>query len=347
MRTRLDKLIRERVPIDAWCLNVDLDEFVEVDRFVESSGALRALVLLSEAYGYSYITGHLIDMVAEGGTLNKIRTHPALSVQFPIACNVSRRILRAACNKVVLCKAHHRCSGGAHRVLDRLKHRFPLVLRVNHFKWDRTVIPRLEVRYNSYLRAGYRHAKESRRFLEHVQRLGRVDLRQVDFVGRLNSFGSGSLSRGLFKFIVRHVPWGSTVLELGSGPATAELSLFFRMHSIEHSSAWLNRYNSCYIHAPLTNAWYDVHALKRGISDLTPAAIIVDGPLTDEGYRGFCEHLQLFDVSGFIFFDDIQLAGQKHQFAALIARLAKRRHKIIESQRVQSGIIFPAAGRNE
>jgi hypothetical protein len=44
---------------------------------------------------------------------------------------------------------------------------------------------------------------------------------------------------------------GSTILELGSGWASGELSKHYRVYSVEHDEKWLDAFDTNYIYAPL------------------------------------------------------------------------------------------------
>ncbi|MEA2708102.1 MAG: hypothetical protein QOF78_703 [Phycisphaerales bacterium] len=342
-QARLNALVASCVDPGDWVINADLDEFVECDRFSRTPADLRKLLSAADANGFTFIPGRFVDMVALGGELNHICADVPLWEQFPIACNVSETILGAAPRKIVACKGHHRCEPGAHRVLEQPRNRAPALLRVNHFKWDQTVTARLAQREADYTRAGFPHAIESARFLKHIRAHGRINLRLVEFIGRSNPLNGWSIPAEMLKFMVLHVPAGASVLELGSGRGTQELSWFFRMHSVEHDPKWVGKYASQYIYAPINGGWYDRDAVRAGIKSLQPAAVLVDGPPSRIGREGFARHLDLFDTSGWILFDDVNRPRDRDHFNAVCERLADRRHEVLPGGGKEFGVIYPVA----
>ena len=144
----------------------------------------------------------------------------------------------------------------------------------------------------------------------------------------------GSLSVEAFRWVCEHVPKGGAVLELGSGEATRELiRAGYSVTSIEHDAAWVARYGSRYIHAPLRSGWYDVTKLGA-VKDLEYDLIIVDGPPactenTKHRRLGFLCNLDLFDVSKPMLVDDCQRVGERRLLEALGAYL-KRPYELHE-----------------
>lgn len=101
--------------------------------------------------------------------------------------------------------------------------------------------------------------------------------------------GDWSLGKETFEWIESHIEPGGRILEFGSGRGTERLSRNYSVTSIEHDEAWLNRFDSNYVHAPIVNDWYDVNVLMkaiRGPYDL----IIVDGPPGKIGRSGVIRH---------------------------------------------------------
>jgi len=112
-----------------------------------------------------------------------------------------------------------------------------------------------------------------------------------------------SIPKELFLYIRERLPEG-TILELGSGWASGQLSKFYTLYSIEHDHRWLNRYNTNYIYAPIKNRWYNVDILKRELPEKYDL-ILIDGPPGDIGRGGFYTNLWLFDTNTIIIFDDV------------------------------------------
>lgn len=95
-----------------------------------------------------------------------------------------------------------------------------------------------------------------------------------------SSFGGWTISKQLFDWLVKALPEGSTILELGSGAGTAQLAKHFRMISVEHKRKFVGRYDSKYIYAPIVDGWYDAKIIAKQLGK--PAKydlLLVDGPL--------------------------------------------------------------------
>jgi len=136
-----------------------------------------------------------------------------------------------------------------------------------------------------------------------------------------------SISPELFGYIRELLPDGATILELGSGEGTGELSKFYKMYSIEHDRRWLNKYQSRYIHAPLVDGWYDVEILRNhlpGDYDL----ILVDGPPAhnknlSRSRHGFYRNIGLFNTKVPIIIDDVHRKYDHEHLLRLGKRLGK------------------------
>ena len=55
-----------------------------------------------------------------------------------------------------------------------------------------------------------------------------------------------SITKECFDKIIEILPFGSTILEIGSGNSTRFLSKFYNMISIESNPEWMNKFNSKY-----------------------------------------------------------------------------------------------------
>ena len=126
-------------------------------------------------------------------------------------------------------------------------------------------------------------------------------------------FGDHSITKQTYELIQSILPAGKTILELGSGYGTMELSKHYTMYSIEHDRGWINKHQSTYIHAPLVNNWYDVDIIKSNIPDHYDL-LLVDGPPTHQRRRHFIEFMNLFDTSAIWVFDDLQRAGDMETY---------------------------------
>jgi len=116
----------------------------------------------------------------------------------------------------------------------------------------------------------------------------------MKFQHKIRNIEAWMLPTDVFKWIEDHIPYGSCVLEFGSGVGTKRLCKNYTVTSIENDEDWLNKTNSTYIHAPLKNRWYDIDVLSEALKDKGPwDLIIIDGPMRELGDRDiFIDHFK-------------------------------------------------------
>lgn len=129
------------------------------------------------------------------------------------------------------------------------------------------------------------------------------------------SWGGWAIEKECYDYIRSILPEGSTVLELGSGYATQELSKHYNLISIEQDRKWLFKYDSTYIYAPLRkydglqHPWFDVDVLKNELPIYNYDLILVDAPVAGAGKEtsrwGFTHFIDLFKTDVPIIFDDV------------------------------------------
>lgn len=132
-----------------------------------------------------------------------------------------------------------------------------------------------------------------------------VELGRGKAPANADDFGGSSIECPLFTWVLKNLPPGSTILELGSGSgSTKNFSRFYKMISVEDKKEFIGMYDSRYIHAPIRDGWYDLDVLRQELP-LHYDLLLVDGP-TGEGNRwGFYQNLELFNTHIPIVFDDI------------------------------------------
>lgn len=119
-----------------------------------------------------------------------------------------------------------------------------------------------------------------------------------------NSFGGFSIEKQLFDAIRRNLAEGSTLVELGSGKATAELIKLYKVYSVEHNMKYYKKYHDNYIYAPIIDGWYDPYAIQANLPDKYDA-LLIDGPTGKIGRGGFIDHIDIFKPNILYIFDDI------------------------------------------
>lgn len=137
--------------------------------------------------------------------------------------------------------------------------------------------------------------------------------------------GGWSINKEVYDFIKSNLPEGSTILELGSGYGTGELSKHYIMHSIEHDIKFVGKYKSTYIHAPMKDGWYDKSVLELKLEALRGKyhMILIDGPIGNEsnGRLGFFENINLFDENTLMVFTDTNRDGERTTFNRVLKHL--------------------------
>lgn len=124
-----------------------------------------------------------------------------------------------------------------------------------------------------------------------------------------NNLNGFAISEECYKWIEENLPEGSTILELGSGNGTKELTKKWKVYSIENNPDWVGvAKDSNYIHAPLVKypelpyEWYDIEVVGNNIPEKYDL-ILVDAP-TGHGRWGFIHFIDLFNVDVPIIVDD-------------------------------------------
>lgn len=143
--------------------------------------------------------------------------------------------------------------------------------------------------------------------------------------GKTNPF---AICEHTFKWILEHIPKGSTIVELGSGTGTKELCKHYTVYSVEDNLKWVNYVNeSNYIHAPLISygdhMWFNESIIKERLpSDYS--FLLIDGP---HAHRvGFHKHINLFNQTIPWIFDDTH-ADHNLLEAIKCSELLKRPYK--------------------
>lgn len=166
-------LRREGMQDDNYVLHLDLDEFHEYP-----APLIDIVRQMNKADAWA-VRGWMVDRVAADGVLHPIRDEPCISEQFPLAADITKSILAALNQKIMLCRGRVHLNSGKHDTFNAYYDRVPLGFteqyRVHHFKWIDGVIERFEQRITEPGTAdGYKN--ECRSFIKYYRTYGRVDL---------------------------------------------------------------------------------------------------------------------------------------------------------------------------
>jgi hypothetical protein len=135
-----------------WWIVADDDEFQVYSKVISD------IIKICDESGYEFVTGGFVDRIGKNGTFPEIKEDSNLWELFPMA-GFFRYPLSGACpNKVTMCKGYIEVTPGQHYAkIDEQttwkwqgwNHplRFPTTqnfTQVHHFKWDSTVLDRLQ-----------------------------------------------------------------------------------------------------------------------------------------------------------------------------------------------------------
>ena len=142
-----------------------------------------------------------------------------------------------------------------------------------------------------------------------------------------------SITKECFAKIIEILPFGSTIMEIGSGHSTRLLSKFYNMISLESSEQWMNKYDSHYIYAPIVEMesvkfgktkWIDRNVIEEQIKDLNYDLLLVDAG----GDRvGIYDNMDMFKTNIPIIFDDTM----NESYVRCATLIAHKYNKTIET----------------
>jgi hypothetical protein len=157
---------------------------------------------------------------------------------------------------------------------------------------------------------------------------------KIDIIKNMEkeNLGGWAISEEVFHWIIKNIKKNSTILELGSGSGTKELSKLYKVYSVEHNENFLNKYPSNYIYAPIKEKngqlWYDTEVLKNEIPK-SYDLILIDGPPGNIGRMPFLENLELFNLDVPIMVDDTNRKDERILFERL-QEITGKKHIDIE-----------------
>lgn len=150
-------------------------------------------------------------------------------------------------------------------------------------------------------------------------------------------FGTWSIDKAVFDWMIEHLPEGKTVLELGSGHSTQMLKTKWNIVSVEENKEWVNKYHDNYIHATIKNDYYDIDILKEKLPEKYDL-MLVDGPAYGNR-NNMLRHLDLFklDTSGcsIILFDDVERANDLATYKEFL-NIISEEYKVKETNIITS-----------
>lgn len=148
-----------------WYGVADLDEFHDYSPY----GSVSELLAFAQAQHVDAVAGELWDRIATDGSIPAQITDAPVSGQFPLGCQLTRKIAKGSVQKVMLARGTVPIGPGHHR-----HHAKALPMRglVHHYKWHGNLLERLQRRAVLYRKLGLPWWKESQRVLDYLARHG-------------------------------------------------------------------------------------------------------------------------------------------------------------------------------
>lgn len=156
----------------------------------------------------------------------------------------------------------------------------------------------------------------------------------------MSRFGEWSIDWEVYDWLIDHLPFGSTILEFGSGWASGEMSKRWKVFSIEENATFIGKHKTSYIHAPIDEmGWYSKDVLERELPkhyDL----ILIDGP--GAKIRKNIEHRsELFNWNVPVIIDDMQEDYLLESALKLVTNNIKRPYQIMEGGSGKKFMVIP------
>lgn len=114
-------LSRARVPLDAFIMSADVDEFFWLNKAASIDRTIQAhtLALTLQKQNIDTAYGYFIDRLAPGGQIKRLQLNESIWLQFPLHCNVVERVAGGLASKIMLHRGSVRTNAGNHLTLSR------------------------------------------------------------------------------------------------------------------------------------------------------------------------------------------------------------------------------------
>lgn len=170
------ELQRQHATADDWIVWCDSDELQAYP------APLAQMAANAAAAGVEFLRGVLIDRIAADWSLPPFDPATPMGTTFPRTCFVHDAVAGSNRRKVAFARGDIRISGGHHHpVSDRPLTTMREWVQVHHFKWDASLIERLEFRLRPAFREACPWWVESKRMLDYyAAHGGRFDPADVE-----------------------------------------------------------------------------------------------------------------------------------------------------------------------
>lgn len=156
----------------------------------------------------------------------------------------------------------------------------------------------------------------------------------------MSNFGGWAINEETFNWIINNIPKNSTILELGSGTGTIELSKYYNIYSIEHNQDFLNLCkDSNYIFCNIINGFYDINSIVNKLPN-NYDLLLIDGPPKKVSNRyNFIKNIKHFNLKTNILVDDVDRINELNLLKKL-SGITNKKYKIFGKKDKCFGVIL-------
>jgi hypothetical protein len=194
-KQEIEFLLKQQDPY----LNDDFIIYCDLDEFIEYPAPIVEIIDGMKKQNIWCIKGDFIDRISQDGTLKSVLPNIDIGVQFPIGVDLTKKILKGCCQKVILhkgivplsCSGHHNTKFG---YLDKWPIGSQNEYSVHHFKWNVNLLKKILAKMtDSYSNSVYR--KEQQRFIDFYNKNNNISMDDLNprFLGQLKHFNKGQL----------------------------------------------------------------------------------------------------------------------------------------------------------
>jgi len=149
----------------------DWNVWADIDEFQVWPDDLKSLVRYASCHEQVFFRGEMIDRISEDGSLPVFDPQKPIWSQFPRKCHLTRDVAKGLTQKIACSLAPLKLNPGNHFVIDdSLLNPNANVIEISHFKWDASVVMRLQRRLLPDFRERCPWWTESKNLLEHIEK---------------------------------------------------------------------------------------------------------------------------------------------------------------------------------
>lgn len=187
-----DKKIEEETKVkEKHCSEFDWIMYADLDEFHYFFPSLKKQIKHCEKNSIESIEGRLLDRFSEDGKLPPYCNYKSLEEQYPYGGYITRHLLAAWDKKIMVARAYRKIAGGHHIFFRpgnqevrgyRTEHYFSELEdfstdnRIHHFKWEYDLLEKMNNRSQPTEQSLEAWGKESREFLRHYRKYGKINI---------------------------------------------------------------------------------------------------------------------------------------------------------------------------